>query len=241
MRRKYTNRMRPVRSGKAKLIAGMLMGAAVWLATGQFAPGQNTNKVIPVLQMEGVPLTTVIENLARLSGQNYLFDPRAYGPTPNGPYHDRDGRVISEPLLTFTWKNMTARQALARVLQESNLYAVEMQNTPILQISRIRQDAGIVDAALLGNDTNAFIPVIQMQSVSIGTALKRLARSAGLTVVIDPELFKFSDAEAVASTIISLHWEGVTPRQAIIAVCENFGLDIVKDATTGVIHIEPKR
>ena len=36
-----------------------------------------------------------------------------------------------------------------------------MQNTPIIQISHIKQDAGIVDATLLGKDTNAVIPVIE--------------------------------------------------------------------------------
>src|SRR5690242_8369698 len=115
--------MRPVKSGKPNFIARMVLGAAVFFATIQFSLCQDTNAVIPVLQMEGVPLTTVIENLALLSGQNYLFDPRAYGPAPNGPYHDRNGRIISEPLLTFTWKNMTAKQALARLLKENDLYA----------------------------------------------------------------------------------------------------------------------
>jgi hypothetical protein len=80
-----------------------------------------------------------------------------------------------------------------------------------------------------------------MQSVSIGTALGRLARSAGIKVVIDPKLLQFSDAEDVSSTIISLHWESVTARQAMVALCENFGLDIVNDSTTGNIRIEQKK
>ena len=233
--------MRPPKSLKENLIDWVLIGAIALFATAQRTPGQDTNKVIPILQMEGVPITTVMENLARLSGQNYIFDPRLYGPTPNGPYHDRDGRIISEPLLTFTWKNMTAKQAVARFLGENDLYAVEMQSTPIVQISHIKQDAGIVDATLLGADTNAVVPLIKMQSVSIGTALGRLARSADIKVVIDAKLLRFSDAEDVSSTIISFRWERVTARQAMIALCENFGLDIVKDSTTGNIRIEQKK
>lgn len=233
--------MRSIKSLKKHFIGWVMMGAIAWFATARCALGQDTNKVIPILQMEGVPITTVIENLTRLSGQNYIFDPRLYGPTPNGPYHDRDGRIISEPLLTFTWKNVTAKQAFARFLRENDLYAVEMQSTPIIQISHIKQDAGIVDATLLGNGTNAVIHVIEMQSVSIGTALKRLASRAGIKLVVDPKLFKFSDTEVVSSTIISFRWESVTARQAVIAICENFGLDLVKDATTGVVRIEPKK
>ena len=228
-------------STEGNTIVRMIVGAMVLAAVTQPAPGQDTNKVIPILQMEGVPLTTVMENLARLSGQNYLFDPRLYGPTPNGPYRNRYGRIISEPLLTFKWENLTAKQALARFLKENDLYAVEMPSTPIIQISHIQQDAGVVDATLLGNDTNAVVPMIEMQSVSIGTALKRLATRAGIRVVIDPKLFKFSDAEDVSSTIISLHWEGVTARQGMVALCENFGLDIVKNTNTGLVRIEPKK
>jgi hypothetical protein len=191
--------------------------------------------------MEGVPITTAIENLARLSGQNYIFDPRLFGPTPNGPYRNREGVIISEPLLTFRWEKMTAKQVFARLLEENNLYAVKMENTPIVQISHIKQDAGIVDAALLGNDTNAVIPVIKMQSVSIGAALKQLAKSASIKAIIDPKLLKPADYEDVSSTIISLHWKGVTARQAIIALCENFGLDIVKGFAADIVRIEPKK
>jgi len=233
--------MWPIKSLKENLIDRVMIGAIALFATAQCTPGQDTNKVIPILQMEGVPITTAIENLTRLSGQNHILDPRLFGPTPDGPYHNRDGEIISEPLLTFKWENMTAKQALARLLRENDLYAIEMQNTPIVQISHIKQDAGIVDVTLLGEDTNAVVPVIKMQSVSIGTALGRLARSAGIKVVIDPKLLQFSDAEDVSSTIISLHWESVTARQAMVALCENFGLDIVNDSTTGNIRIEQKK
>ena len=233
--------MRPIKSPKENLIEWVMIGAIALSATAQCTLGQDANQVIPILQMEGVPITTVIENLSRLSEQNYILDPRLFGPTPNGPYHNRDGEIVSEPLLTFKWENLTAKQALARLLREHDLYAIEMQNTPIVQISHTKQDAGIVDATLLGADTNAVVPLIKMQSVSIGTALGRLARSAGIKVVIDAKLLRFSDAEDVSSTIISFRWERVTAKQAMIALCENFGLDIVKDSTTGNIRIEQKK
>jgi hypothetical protein len=233
--------MRSLKSVKENFITRMMMGAIVLSATTQFAFCQDTNKIISAYQMESVPITTVIENLARLSELNYIYDPRLYGPTPNGPYRNRDGKIISEPLLTFSWEKMTAEQALARLLEENNLYTVKMENTPIVQISHIQQEAGIVDAALLGKDTNTVIPVIKMQSVSIGAALKQLAKSAGIKVIIDPKLLKPANDEDVSSTIISLHWKGVTARQAMIALCENFGLDLVKDSAADIVRIEPKK
>jgi type II secretory pathway component GspD/PulD (secretin) len=219
----------------------VVFAAMVLFAATPLACSQDTNAVLPTIGMEDVPITSIIDNFSRLSGQNYIFDSRLYGPTPNGPYHNCDGKIISEPVLTFTWKNMTAKQAFARLLKENGLYAVEMQNTPIVQISNVKLDAGIVDAELLGRDTNAVIPHIKMESLTIGAALQQLAKAAGIKVVIDPRLLKPSDDEDVSSTIISFRWENVTARQAIIALCENFGLDIVKDTATDTVRIEVKK
>lgn len=191
--------------------------------------------------MEDVPITSAIEALASQSGQNYILDLRLYGPTPDGPYHNPAGRIISEPFLTFKWENITAKQALARLLEQNGLFAIEMQNTPIVQISNVKSDAGIVDAKILGGDSNAVIPVIKMKSVSIGAALTQLAKAANLKVVIESRLLKPSNNDDVSSTVLSIHWEGVTARQAIIALCENFGLDIVKDSAADVIRIELKK
>jgi hypothetical protein len=226
---------------KKNLITGIIVGAIVLFTTTQFTLCQETNAVIPIIGMEDVPITSIIENLARLSGENYIFDSRLYGPTPNGPYHNRAGKIISEPMLTFRWEKMTAKQALARLLEENGLYAIEMQNTPIVQISNVKLAAGNVDAGLLGSDTNVVIPIIKMKSITIGAALKQLATVAGIKVVIDQKLFEFSDDEDVSSTILSFRWEGVTARQAIIALCENFGLDIVKDSATDIARIELKK
>jgi len=51
----------------------------------------------------------------------------------------------------------------------------------------------------------------------------------------DPTDHKFHNAPSV-----SIHWNNVTPKQAIVALCENYDLVIVKDSTTGVIRIKPK-
>ena len=39
---------------------------------------------------------------------------------------------------------------------------------------------------------------------------------------------------------LSLRWTNITPRQGIIAICQNYDLTIVKDQTTDVLRIEPR-
>ncbi len=51
---------------------------------------------------------------------------------------------------------------------------------------------------------------------------------------------KIDSRIASSSTIFSIHWENLTAKQALIAICQNFDLDIVKDDTTGDIEIKPK-
>jgi type IV pilus assembly protein PilQ len=82
------------------------------------------------IQFQDVPLTTAIENLARLAGINYLLDPQiAYGQA------DQNGRIKTEPTLSVRWENITARQALMAVLDNYGLQLVEDPKTQIARIT----------------------------------------------------------------------------------------------------------
>jgi hypothetical protein len=39
---------------------------------------------------------------------------------------------------------------------------------------------------------------------------------------------------------LRLQWRNITAKQAITAICENYGLDMAKDAPTGTIRISPR-
>jgi type II secretory pathway component GspD/PulD (secretin) len=82
------------------------------------------------IQFQDVPLTTAIENLARLAGINYLLDPQiAYGQA------DQNGKIKTEPTLSVRWENITARQALMAVLDNYGLQLVEDPKTQIARIT----------------------------------------------------------------------------------------------------------
>ena len=85
--------------------------------------------VLPI-QFQDVPITTAIENLARLAGINYLLDPSiGYGQP------DQTGQIKPEPTISVRWENVSPRQALLAVLDNYNLQLVEDPRTKIARIT----------------------------------------------------------------------------------------------------------
>ena len=96
------------------------------------AAGTETNVPVNVLpiQFQDVPITTAIENLARLANINYLLDPKiGYGQP------DQNGQIKAEPTISVRWENVSARQALLAVLDNYNLQLVEDSKTKIARIT----------------------------------------------------------------------------------------------------------
>jgi type IV pilus assembly protein PilQ len=96
------------------------------------AVGAETNAPVNVLpiQFQDVPITTAIENLARLANINYLLDPKiGYGQP------DQNGQIKAEPTISVRWENVSARQALLAVLDNYNLQLVEDTKTKISRIT----------------------------------------------------------------------------------------------------------
>jgi type II secretory pathway component GspD/PulD (secretin) len=93
------------------------------------APAAAPANVLPI-QFQDVPITTAIENLARLADINYLLDPKiGYGQP------DQNGQIKPEPTISVRWENVSARQALLAVLDNYNLELVEDAKTKIARIS----------------------------------------------------------------------------------------------------------
>jgi type II secretory pathway component GspD/PulD (secretin) len=96
------------------------------------AAAAETNAPVNVLpiQFQDVPITTAIENLARLANINYLLDPKiGYGQP------DQNGQIKAEPTISVRWENVSARQALLAVLDNYNLQLVEDSKTKIARIT----------------------------------------------------------------------------------------------------------
>lgn len=85
---------------------------------------------IPQIKFSDVPITTAIENLARLANINYMLDPKiGYGQP------DANGQIKAEPTLSIRWENITAENALLALLDNYNLQLIHDKRTGIDRVT----------------------------------------------------------------------------------------------------------
>jgi len=98
-----------------------------------------------------------------------------------------------------------------------------------------------VTAAPVEVDTNApIIPLIQFQDVPLSTAVDNLARQAGINYIMDPKVgYGQPDERGVvkAQPNISIRWENITAEQALNALIQTYGLQLVKDSKSGISRV----
>ena len=203
-------------------LLSLLLGASSQARAQQAA---STNKIIPLIVLEEVPLDDAIRNIARMAGINYILDPRViYG---------------SKPKLSGRWENITAKQMLGKVLQEHNLKMVE---NPATSVASSNQLVTPVPGSQVGTETNKVTPVIVLDDILLDEAIKRLAALAHLKVSLDPRLSRGSSGAARIFPTVSFRWENLTPRQALAALLDNYDLIImVEDPTTSALWITVKK
>lgn len=92
--------------------------------------GSDTN-LIPVIQFHDVPITTGLENLARIAGINYSLDPKiGYG------LPDKNGQIKEEPLLSLHWERITAKQGFIAICENYGFVAVKSSTPDCVKITQ---------------------------------------------------------------------------------------------------------
>ncbi len=87
------------------------------------------------------------------------------------------------------------------------------------------------------------IPLIQFQDVPITTAIENLARQAGINYLIDPKIgYGQPDqtGQVKPEPTLSIRWENVTAEQALMALLDNYNLQLVSDHKTQIARITTK-
>jgi len=193
------------------------------VANGQSQRDTSTEPNVPVIKMENVPLSTAIENLGRQAGMNFTVDPKILG----------DGRTNSP--VTVRWENMTAEDALARLLKERNLFIVKHPQTGVVKITGTNSPPRVFEKELLDSSKDV-IPLIQMMDVPLDAALANLGTQAKLKLELDPRL---SDTSRPFSerVFVSVRFEGLTAGQALAAICDQHNLQIAKSEEAGVWRV----
>jgi hypothetical protein len=214
---------------------------AATAATMQVARSQDnthTREAIPMIQMDNVPLKDAIRNLARQTGKNYILDPRLCSPWV-GP----DGKPGREPSVTVRWENLSAEEALGRLLKQYGLVMVDNPETSIARIAFTNQAITPLPHGAVGGRTNPVIPLVVMDDVPLDVAIKNLASQAQLSLALDASLPPPSPQpgnQAFSRPTVSVRWTKVTARQALTALLGNYNLVVVEDSATGSARIVAK-
>ena len=68
------------------------------------------------------------------------------------------------------------------------------------------------------------IPLVQMENVRLPDALQQMARKARLNVILDPRL----STPPFNQLTVTIRWENVTAREALMALLDNYDLVLVE-------------
>jgi len=207
---------------RTAVLVTFLASAVVTPQIGTGQAGGGASQVIPLIQMEQVPLVDAIRNLARQAGINYLLNPRASSPSV-GPGSRR---------VNLRWTNLTAHEALCRLLSEHQLAMFTNPATSIVRISFTNQPVRPMPASLASGDTNHVVPLITIADVPLADAIRNFARQAQVKVVFDPALPVPSPGPAsttISECQVSVRLERITARQALMELLDNYDLVMVQD------------
>ena len=89
----------------------------------------------------------------------------------------------------------------------------------------------------------ASIPLIQFQDVPLTTAIENLARQAGINYLLDPKIGygqPDQNGQIKAEPTLSIRWENVTAEQALRALLDNYGLQLIEDKNNHIARITTK-
>ena len=100
-------------------------------------------------------------------------------------------------------------------------------------------------APVASTDTNVVVEnTIRFQDIPITSVIENLARQAGINYLLDPKIgygqVDPATGQTKAEPSLSLRWENITPEQALVAVLDNYGLQLVTDPKTKIAKVTIK-
>jgi type II secretory pathway component GspD/PulD (secretin) len=134
----------------------------------------------------------------------------------------------------------------APVAADTNASAVAAQAVPVAPATET-PSAGT--AAPTGGEApvpmpvTASIPLIEFQDVPLTVAIENLARQAGINYLLDPKIGygqPDQSGQIKAEPTLSIRWENVTAEQALLALLNNYDLQLVQDPRTKIARISMK-
>jgi type IV pilus assembly protein PilQ len=95
-------------------------------------------------------------------------------------------------------------------------------------------------AAAITNAPDAGGSIVNFDEVDLPEAIRALARQAGLNIQFDPKLWVAPDGKPVQPPTVTVKWRDVSAMQALQALLDNWGLQMVSDPKTPIVRITIK-
>ena len=90
----------------------------------------------------------------------------------------------------------------------------------------------------------ADIPLIQFADAPLTTAIENLARRAGINYMLDPKIgYGLPDAttgQVRVEPTLSIRWENISAEKAMLAMLDNYGLQLIRNRETGIDRVSIK-
>jgi hypothetical protein len=96
---------------------------------------------------------------------------------------------------------------------------------------------------LAGPDGTEVVPLIVIDDVPLTDAIRNLARQSGLNFQFDPRVTApqiGADGKPVAMPNVSFRWENVSAKDALLALLENYNLQLIRDPLSRIARITIK-
>lgn len=99
------------------------------------------------------------------------------------------------------------------------------------------------ETGVLAAERGEVLPLIQYDEVALTTVIESLARQAGINYILDykvPYGQIGPDGKPLPQPIVTIRWENITAEAALLAVLNNYDLQLVEDPKTKVARITRK-
>lgn len=137
---------------------------------------------------------------------------------------------------------MEGTAAATNAASVSPATAVSVAKTPAPTEAPAAPAAPVATSASSGPNTNS-ISLIQLQDVGLLAAIENLSRQAGINYLLDPRIgYGQPDAngQVKVEPTLSIHWQNITAEHALLALLDNYGLQLVVDRKTQIDRITLK-
>jgi len=232
--------------------AAATANAATQLESAQLqrpaSSGKASGEVVPFISLGGdFPVMEAITNLAQQAGINYQLAPEMMT-------NDVPVDVLRQPVGAVRFENVTYRKALETLLSQKGLALGRRgnDNTILLaykdsKLTPIEPEGG--DLSKMNPEENTALESLfdPNREVPLLTAIQMLGRLAKLNILVDPRI-KTGGIRQVGTNVIELPpvatntvalstFGGVSPRQTLDAVLNNYGLTLIQDRNTGFSQV----